>query len=124
MNLYEDLVYRFIDRMNDPCEGVDPAEKILKDFVAAFEQVCCVEKSMTQENDDGVEEKDVEVDWKDPDVVSSVVDQMLEQFDEEGLLDEDEDCPHTNMNISGAGRYCEDCDEVFEDNTGSNLMGG
>jgi len=39
-------------------------------------------------------------------------------------VEDEEDCPHTNMNISVDGRYCEDCDEVFEDNTGSNLMGG
>jgi len=41
-----------------------------------------------------------------------------------GDPDVEEDCPHDNMNISVNGRYCEDCNEVFEDNTGSNLKGG
>jgi len=108
-NHYKDLVFRFIDRMNDPCEGVDPAEKILRDFVAAFEQV-----------------------WRhDPDnvtietLIKEVDDSEFVTLDEDGgVVDDDEDCPHNNMNISPAGRYCEDCDEVFEDNTGSNLMGG
>ena len=40
------------------------------------------------------------------------------------LYDEDDDCPHINKNMSVHGVYCEDCDEVLEDNTGSNLMGG
>ena len=36
---YKDLVFRFIDRMNDPCEDVDSAEKILDEFTAAFDLV-------------------------------------------------------------------------------------
>lgn len=46
------------------------------------------------------------------------------KYNEDESLNEEEDCLHANMNISVHGRYCEDCDEVFEDNTGSNLMGG
>lgn len=38
--------------------------------------------------------------------------------------EDDEECTHANLNISVNGIYCEDCDKVFEDNTGSNLMGG
>lgn len=51
-DLYKELVFRFIDRMSDPCEQNDRAEDILVEFVAAFEQVVRVE-SMTQKNDDG-----------------------------------------------------------------------
>ena len=35
---YEDLVFRYIDRMNDACEA-DPAEQILEDYTKAFWEI-------------------------------------------------------------------------------------
>ena len=115
-NLYKDLVFRFIDRMNDPCEGVDPAEQILKEFVVAFEQV------WRNDPENVIIEPLIKEEVSDSDSDNEFV--TLD--DDGGVIDdkEDEDCPHIKTNISSAGRYCEDCDEVFEDNTGSNLMGG